>query len=215
MRADQLLAEARGSADRLSSVLNSTVTTGVRLSAVETSRGEVLVGCGVGKQDVSPRAFPLNKAPAGQTLWMLVSYRLAPDEEEKYLQVNSSVVALTADEDGHEELLHFDYERDKAHNYPEAHLQVVATSPSWQLASPGRSLGRLHLPVGGRRYRFTLEDIAAFLLRERLASASKDAVSTLAEHRAEFERQQLRAAIRRDPETARAYLEELGPAAAE
>lgn len=176
---------------------------------VETSRGEALIGCGVTRLDVDPGAFPLNRGPQGQRLWMLVSYRLAPDDEAHYLQVNSSVVALTADEDGTEELLHFDYERDKSDDYPEAHLQVVATSPAWDRTTPNRSLGRLHLPVGGRRFRFTLEDVASFLLREKLVTPSKGAASTIGEHRAELERNQLRAAIRRDPETARAFLEEL------
>lgn len=209
MRADELLSEARAFADRLSSALNSTIATGVRLSAIETNRREALVGCGVTRQDVEARAFALNKGPRGQALWMLVSFRLAPDEERKYLQVNSSVIALTADQTGEQELMHFDYERDKLDNYPEAHLQVHATSKAWEAVSPTRSLARLHLPVGGRRFRFTLEDVAEFLVREGLVTPSRDAVSTLAEHRAEFGRQQLRAAIRRDPDTAREYLAEL------
>jgi hypothetical protein len=208
-----LLAESRTFAERLNSVLNSTITSGVRLSVLETSRGEALIGCGVTRVDVNPRAFLLNKGSQGQRLWMVVSYRLAPDDEAHYLQVNSSVIALTADEDGAEELLHFDYERNKSDDYPEAHLQVVATSQAWDRAAPNRSLGRLHLPVGGRRFRFTLEDVASFLLREKLVTASKGAASTIDEHRAEFERNQLRAAIRRDPETARAFLDELEPRA--
>lgn len=192
------------------SVLNSTVATGVRLSVVETQRGDVLVGYGVTKRDVDPKAFPLNKGPSGQCLWMLVSYRLTLDDRESaYLTVSSSVVALTADSDGLHELLHFDYEREKLHEYPEAHLQIIASSPAWDLVSPTRKLGRLHLPVGGRRYRFTLEDVAAFLIREKLVSASSGAASTIAEHRAEFERKQLRAAIRRDPDTAREFLSTL------
>ncbi|WP_139175714.1 hypothetical protein [Nocardioides lianchengensis] len=161
------------------------------------------------KQDVTARAFRLNRGADGQTIWMLVSYRLAPDEEHEYLQVNSSVIALTADEGGASELLHFDYERDKADNYPEAHLQVVATSPAWEAVSPNRSLGRLHLPVGGRRFRFTLEDVAEFLLREEFVTPSSGASSVIDQHRAEFERNQLCAAIRRDPETAREFLNSL------
>lgn len=211
MKGLDLLAESRAFAERLSSVLNSTVATGVRLSAVETSRGEVLVGCGVTKRDVAPCAFPLNRGRAGQHLWMLVSYRLGPDSEGKYLQVTTSVIALTADQDGQSELLHFDYERDKRDDYPEAHLQVVAGSDAWNAISP-RPLRRLHIPVGGRRFRVTLEDVAEFLIREELVAPSKSATSTIDEHRALFERDQLRAAIRRDPETARDYLARLDAA---
>lgn len=200
-----LLAESRAFAERLSSVLNSTIATGVRLSAVETNRGEVLVGCGVSKRDVDPCAFQLNRGPAGQSLWMLVSYRLGPDTEREHLQVSTSVIALTADLEGKSELLHFDYEREKRDDYPEAHLQVVASSEAWDAISP-RPLRRLHLPVGGRRFRFTLEDVAEFLIREKLVSPSRLATSTITAHRAMFERDQLRAAIRRDPQTARDYL---------
>jgi hypothetical protein len=208
LKALDLLADARGFAGRLSSVLNSTVTNGVRLSVAETPRREVVVGNGVAKQDLDSKPFALNRGPDGQTLHMLVSYRLTADDEGRFLQVASSVVALFADAE-ETELLHFDYERDKAHDYPEAHVQVVASSPAWEGVTGGRALARLHLPVGGRRFRFTLEDIAAFLLREHLVMASKGALSTLAEHRAQFERDQLCAAIRRDPNTARQYLAQL------
>jgi len=120
------------------------------------------------------------------------------------LQVNSSVIALMTEDE--RELLHFDYEREKKNNYPEAHLQVVASSEAWRSASPGRALERLHLPVGGRRYRFTLEDVAHFLLAEGLVGESEGAKDALAALRAKFESDQLRAAIRRDPKTAREFL---------
>lgn len=207
MKALDLLSDARDFAGDLNSVLNSTIATGVRLSVTETSRGEALIGYGVSRRDVTPQPFQLNRGPKGQTLWLLISYRLAPDDEGRYLQVNSSVIALLADEET--ELLHFDYERNKSHDYPEAHLQIVASSEAWEEVGAGRSLARLHLPVGGRRFRFTLEDVAAFLTREKLVTASRGAKSTIEQHRATFERNQLCAAIRRDPETARAFLAEL------
>lgn len=143
---------------------------------------------------------------------MLVSYRLGMDVEGEHLQVNTSVIALTADQGGKSELLHFDYERGKRDDYPEAHLQVVASSNAWDEVS-SKPLGRLHIPVGGRRFRFTLEDVAEFLIREGLVTPPEGATSRIADHRAVFERDQLRAAIRRDPETARDYLAKLDEAA--
>jgi hypothetical protein len=75
-------------------------------------------------------------------------------------------------------LLHCDYQREKEHGYPEAHLQICASSSSWEEA--GKRLGtgdvrllpKLHLPVGGRRFRPTLEDVIEFLLVEDLVEAS-------------------------------------------
>lgn len=209
MKGFDLLRETRGFAGTLSSVLNSTVATGVRLSCVGTNNNEALIGCGISARDVTPRPFKLNRGPGGQQVWMLASYRLGPDDAQCYLQVNSSVVALTAGADGASELMHFDYEREKPDEYPEAHLQIVASSESWEALSPQKPLSKFHFPVGGRRFRFTLEDVAEFLIREGLVEPSAGATSTLEEHRAEFQRQQLRAAIRRDPQTARQYLGEL------
>jgi hypothetical protein len=208
-----LLRETRGFAETLGSVLNSTVARGVSLSCVGTNNDEVLIGCGIRRRDVIPKPFKLNRGPSGQQVWMLVSFRLGPDDARCYLQVNSSVIALTAGADGASELMHFDYERDKPDEYPEAHLQIAASSEAWASLSPQKSLSKFHFPVGGRRFRFTLEDVAEFLIREGLVEPSPGATSTLKEHRAEFQRQQLRAAIRRDPDTARQYLSELDAAA--
>jgi hypothetical protein len=70
---------------------------------------------------------------------------------------------------------HFDYERDKAGGYPEAHLQVPGQSGALAAMTSGpdkRSLDRLHFPVGGRRFRPILEDVIEFLIVEQLAQAA-------------------------------------------
>jgi hypothetical protein len=59
-----------------------------------------------------------------------------------------------------------------------------------------------HFPVGGRRFRPTLEDIIEFLVLERLVEAHHGWEDAAGEHRSEWDRRQLRAAVRRDPETA-------------
>jgi hypothetical protein len=66
-----------------------------------------------------------------------------------------------------------------------------------------------HLPVGGRRYRPTLEDMVEFLITERLARPKRGWKRAIADGREEFRKKQLRAAIRRDPDTARDALEKL------
>lgn len=100
-----------------------------------------------------------------------------------------------------------DYERNKAHGYPEAHLQVggeCAALRAWRLTNgtTDRALHDLHFPVGGRRYRPALEDVIEFLVVERLAEARPGWKKVLDQSREDFRKLQLRAAIRRDLETA-------------
>lgn len=132
------------------------------------------------------------------------------DDEAKHLTVFSSYVGVFADLEERLCLRHYDYERGKPDGYPEAHVQVSATSPAFRAAClpTGRddTLAKLHFPVGGRRFRPTLEDVIGFLIVEGLADARPGWLEALDEHRKEFHRIQLRAAVRRDPETAKAAL---------
>lgn len=127
--------------------------------------------------------------------------------------VRQSVMLLSSSATPDEVLLHYDYERDKSDDYPDAHLQICASSLEWEaigvrLDGSERLLERMHLPVGGRRFRPTLEDIVEFLITEKLASPKPRWETAVARGRESFRKKQLRAAIRRDPETARSALAE-------
>jgi hypothetical protein len=150
-------------------------------------------------------------------LFLDLSFRLCMDSENKWLTVVSSFVGLLVQlpaEDGSgdvmHELLHYDYERSKEH-YTSAHVQVVAQSPAWErlLTPVGRSLERLHLPVGGVRFRPTLEDVIEFVGDHQLADMRPKWEDAVQEGRERFRDNQLRAAIRRKPELARAVLDDM------
>lgn len=145
-------------------------------------------------------------------IWLGFSMRLEPDDEEAYLMVRQSVMLLSSSSDPSNVLLHYDYERDKD-DYPDAHLQIRATSEAWEAvaarAGANRPLERMHLPVGGRRFRPSLEDLIAFLITEKLAEPRRGWEQAVHEGRERFRKIQLSAAIRRDPETARRALENL------
>jgi hypothetical protein len=137
-------------------------------------------------------------------------------DSDGYLTVEQSVYFLyTGPDAGHlTELLHYDYERDKE-GYPEAHIQVIATSEAWDtvLASSGKpkaGVGKLHLPVGGRRFRPALEDLIEALIEEHILDGAPGWPRIINEHRDRFRRLQLRAAIRREPEVASVALQALG-----
>ena len=84
----------------------------------------------------------------------------------RFLMVLSSYfAAILPHRAGRRGLCHYDYERTKE-GYPAAHLQIKGDCAALG-ALPGRrkatELGKLHFPVGGRRYRPTLEDMVEFV----------------------------------------------------
>jgi hypothetical protein len=207
--------QARRFAQLLNGLLNGTITNGVRMRAVVVSTGPVSVGYALTKSMVVNRQpFPLavdNRSPA---CFMGLSYTMTLDPEGQHLTAATSVCALYADAAGNDELFHYDYERNKRDGYPEAHLQVHAESTSLGAVMAKRGLNhhmhKLHFPVGGRRYRPSLEDVIEFLIVERLVDARDGWQTVLAREREAFRRLQLRAAVRRDPETAISALKNLG-----
>lgn len=112
-------------------------------------------------------------------------------------------------------MIRWDYEREPDHQtYPEAHIQIDAESEPWRqlLVAAGRPhdpVVNLHLPVGGRRFRPSLEDVIEFLIVERIADPQDGWADVINEHRHEWYEIQLKAAIRRNPDLAHAALADL------
>lgn len=196
-------------AAEMSRVVNGSIGHGTPISALTGTRDQVLIGFDITHSD----AVVTTAAPVGKRkrLYLGLSYGLRLNAHG-FLMVETSFVGLFLDGQMHEELLHFDYERDKADGYPEAHVQVIADSDHWRTllaACPdaNRPLGKLHLPVGGRRFRPALEHVVEFLIMEHLVEPTCDNwVQTLERSRREFELNQLRAAIWRNPDVAQQAL---------
>lgn len=144
--------------------------------------------------------------------WLDIGYRLRLDDSGEHLTVDASAFSVCAADDDSSCLCRFDYERGKS-GYPEAHPQVYGESAAlavWKGTPKTGRLERLHFPIGGRRYRPTLEDVVEFLIAEELAAPRDEQwPDVLRTEREEFQRIQLRAAIRRDPETVREVLKGL------
>lgn len=195
-------------------LLNATICDGVTVQAVIYRPDRLLVGHGLSKDSLEVQPFRLRIGRGRPYGWMEVSYRLCLDDEREYLTVVSSYVGIYANDETRSPLCHVDYERNKTHGYPEAHLQVEGESAalaSWRLvggSSQYRELRDLHFPVGGRRYRPALEDVIEFLIVEKLAAPRKGWKEVLEESREDFRKLQLRAAIRRDLPTTRQALKD-------
>jgi hypothetical protein len=203
-----LVSESQAFASELSALLNATVCNGPQLNALVLPPNTTVVGYNITKFDVRGEGVPL-KLSREPKFYLGLSIRLQPDRHDEYLMVKSSAMilatgpAITNDN----MLLHYDYEREKPDGYPEAHLQICATSDAWEEAGTRhngdtRLLAKLHLPVGGRRFRPTLEDIVEFLIVEKLVEARPKWDVALEKSRREFRDKQLRAAIREYPDTA-------------
>jgi len=210
----ELLAKAQDFASTTGGLLNATICDGRPITAVNTGvDGLVRVGHGLNAKNLIAEPIPLGIGKGKTRAWLTVSYTLRADDDPRYMAVESSVYALAADEASEHIVFHYDYERGKRDDYPDAHLQIpLDKHRAWKRLSRAcgvdRDFAKLHLPVGGTRYRPTLEDVIRFVIREKLVDPRPDYMSAIERSETEWFRHQLRAAVRRDPETARLALEE-------
>ena len=207
--------EARVFAAEIAELLNGTITKGIRLAAViapHESKTIVEVAYLVKKKDLRAKAIPitLGKKPH---LYLMAAYFLSEDAEGEFLTVEASQYGIYLDSDAKELIAHWDYMRQPGNSYPAAHLQVHGDSERFKslcaksredlgLDCPDRELRDAHFPVGGRRFRPSLEDVIEFLIIERFAEPVDNWNEELERSRRVWEERQLQAAVRRNPEVA-------------
>lgn len=214
MKQGRLNSRAREFANELSGLLNRTICHGIRITAVtEAGRNVAQIGYNIKADDLVTQAIPLGTSKAEPRAYLLVSYTLMEDDDPRYMRVETSVLGVSLDSGLNDLLFHYDYERNKVDGYPEAHVQIPMRHEHWdtlkERCGQSQSFGQLHLPVGNRRYRPTLEDVVEFLIVEGISPGATGWEDAILEGRTGFERRQLRAAIRRNPDAAREMLDEL------
>ncbi len=209
--------QARQFAKQTSTLLNNTVTSGVRVSQLVTQAGHRIMGVGVSRKDPVPRPIPISHSRHNPVvhLYLMHSYELDP--EGVYLTMTSSTMSLyTSPDMGDDQLIvGIDYDRSSPNQYPGAHLHVAGTREDLDSVYLGnarktRKLRDLHLPVGGKRFRPTLEDLIEFMVTEEMVLPHNDWRTTLDDHRALWETIQLKAAVRRNQQAAADALKESG-----
>lgn len=198
-----LRSESRIFAGELSSLLNGTVCDGIALTAaVDKHSGSVVVAYDPSADRLGDiRGIPVC-VKGRPRLYIGLSIRLRPDHSNAFLMVVTSFMSIARDQDVEQTLVHYDYERDKLDGYPDAHMQIRATSEDWEAVVTDRPLHKLHFPVGGRRYRPTLEDLIELLIVERMADPRPGWREVLEKSREVFQFKQLRAAVRNHPDVA-------------
>lgn len=191
--------------------MNKTVCDNARVVAKVSPEQAV-----VGTQLDGLRSQPVRMRSAARTgIWLDVQCLLTLDHDEgKFLTVEASYCALKFGGTP-EPLLHYDFQRNKE-QYTEAHLQVCASHPTFEtfLSELGRKgaggLSKIHLPVGGRRFRPALEDVLECLIIEGLVEAKNGWRQLIESTRTDYRRRQIAAVVRRNTGTALAELERLG-----
>lgn len=226
MSAADLEVEAARFASVLSDVLNGSVCRDVALETViiapdrTRDRDRIAVGHRL-SEHATPSPIPLSVAESAAErerapTWLTLDYKLMLDEDLRYLTVHSSSVGLCIWPDTGRTVIRSEFDRDK-NRYPSAHTHIAGTSLelgyAWgALASkPPRGLEDLHFPVGGLRFRPSLEDFIEFLIREGLVEAVPPGWQEhLDASREAYERIQLKAAVRHDPDAAYEALRQIG-----
>lgn len=222
--AERLGSEADRFAHLLTRLLNGTVTSNVEVTSylwTQEARTVAIVAPGAvprGRELASPegRLVPLSTSGLDEdaVLWLGQWFRLVLDEENRYLGVVNSSLRLVVDPRTRRSVMRIEFDRDKF-RHPQAHVHVHGVSGELAYAQaatgqPLRDLEKLHIPVGGLRYRPSLEDFIEFLVLEGFATPRAGWQELLDASRHEYHQLQLRAAMRRDPETARAAALDLG-----
>ncbi len=209
---------------RLNCVIDASLDTDIRFSAEFVQAGERAIVQAPHPPNRRSPGLPLVRPSddsESPNLFLRAQYRVEMDETNAHLQVITSTVGLFVDVTSGQRdprpLLRVEYDsRRSAPGRAAAHVHLHANSPelAWIYGSSGQpapDLHALHFPVGGKRFRPTLEDFLLFLDREGIFANWKPGWRTeVIESLAEWDRSQARATVRRYPEEAIAQLEDLG-----
>ena len=215
--ARNLNTQAREFADQTSELLNKTVTDGIRVSAVETRGGRRLIGRRVTKTEAVPELIPLTQNGSNPVVYLYLLHAYDLDPENTYLTMTSSIMSLYTSREMNDNqlIVSIDYTREPTNKYPGAHMHVAGVRNDLDAvylgnARSSRKLRDLHFPVGGKRFRPSLEDIIEFTILEKMVEPRPNWRSVVDQHRTGWEKIQLQAAVRRDPQAAADQLKESG-----
>jgi hypothetical protein len=205
--------QAHEFAQRVKDLLNRTVTHGIPITSVLADNGQCYVGYRVSKRDhLRVEPIPLTTSAAPARAYLIANHALRLDPEGEFLTDGRAVFGIYTDTMKKELIARWDYNRDLT-EWPSAHLHVGGENEHLRglHADFGvkPDLERHHFPVGGKRFRPCLEDVIEYAVLEGIAKPRDNWRDVIEEHRAEFHRKQLSAAVRRDQETAAEMLRHL------
>jgi hypothetical protein len=209
-----LAEEAKSFATRIERLLNGTVTSDAAVTVLTSAPDVAIVVAGLASTvpEANRTYVPLSTSSSATTreeakLWLKAFFSVRLDDEGEHLAVAKSGFGLCVNRSNGLCPIRLEYDRDKTAKAP-AHVQIHGESAGlgWAFAAAGAPMKRLedlHIPVGHRRFRPTLEDFIEFLHQEGLLTDLHSGWRAVREtSRGDWEGRQLRAAVRRNPEPA-------------
>lgn len=218
---ERLRHKAQDFADQLTHLLNGTVTTAASVTVyLYEDVDEAVVAPGAAPRLSDAQFVPLSISKREDErnqarLWLNLRFRVALDDELEHLTVQTSVFGLCIKPSTGFQPLRIEYDRNKTAKQA-AHVQIHGESAglAYAYAAAGREfkrLDKLHIPVGGRRFRPSLEDFIEFLYQEGLITKLHPGWRGVLEtSRGDWLGRQTRAAVRREPEAAAEQLRLMG-----
>lgn len=211
--AESLDSQARRFATETSELLNGTVTDGVRISSLTTPSGARIMGAGLKKSQPEPSPIPISPSGTKPCVYLYLFHSYGLDPEGLHLTMSSSTLSVYTSEQMEDDQLvvGIDYIREPANRYPGSHMHVSGERSDLDAIYLGderrsRKLRDLHLPVGGRRFRPSLEDVVEFMVTEDMVAPREGWRQVLDQSRERWFSLQLQAAVRRNQEVAASAL---------
>ena len=219
----------RDFADILTVVVNGTVTSGARFAVTPYGAKEQVAwvwpeGSTINRDVPIPITSSAELRDPG--LWLRAKYRVSRDKSGRHLQIETSVMGLCINATTLRCAVRIEYDRARGNEpddtvpgqnrRPAAHVQIHGVSEELTYAltvagQPLRRLDKFHIPVGGRRFRPSLEDFIEFLHMERLIPTLHPGWhGVISTNRDAYLRRQLLAAVNNDPEVVADELREMG-----
>lgn len=227
-----LIAQAESFALELTELVNGTISRNIEFSVepIEGSEQEEVFVQVRGKSTFSPKLIPVTSDLTDSQepwLWLKVQYRFALKGAHKYLTVKTSIFSLIVDSETNNPVIRIEYERgagsepddlipgSKRRNAAHVHIhgesQLLGYIQGRRAVEKIKPLHKFHFPVGGKRYRPSLEDFIEFLYAEEIVVALNSGFKELLKrNRDKWLAIQLKATVLNSPELAIAQLEEMG-----
>ena len=219
---EPLLEQAEDFAQRLTDLFRQTVDPSVTFEIVGSGER---IRIGPGPFDANSDGFKRvalhryeEETDAPDRVSLKVEFTVAMGDSI-HLTVEKSAFGLWVRPDqtrGARPIVRIEYDRD-ARSKPAAHVHFHAESAElgWLYGTAGKTLPRMdemHFPVGGRRFRPTIEELLLFLDREQLFNdwISTNWKAVVEASLAEWERRQVHATVARNPEIAADQLRSMG-----
>ncbi len=223
MTPSPLQAATRDFVSVLDDVIAVAIHTDVRFGANLTGDGR-RAWIEASRMGVRTGGFPLVRVdddPTAPVLLLKARYWVEMPRGGDHLRVLTSTIGLWVDVTGgrkkHRPLVRLEYDRyPRTVDRPAGHVHLHANSPemAWVYGSskrPAPDLHALHFPVGGHRFRPTLEEFLLFLNRERLYTDFKpNWKPTVLRSLQEWKHRQAAASVQKYPEVAAGELTKLG-----